>query len=136
MFLDTTRLIAKHTNNILNEIWNYIDKGELVPASILLLAAQKQLRDRVSGSKVSLTAFSSVKSRVDAAVEASTREVLAMVKEGKNGRALKRVKQRKGVLDTAKAILVIVIQAGKALERYIQTHSKVIPQQLCGSSFF
>ncbi|GJN16984.1 hypothetical protein PR202_gb04020 [Eleusine coracana subsp. coracana] len=123
MFLDTTRLIAKHTDNIADEIWNYIDSNKLVPASILLLAAQKQLRDRVSGSKVSaLTGFCSVKSRINAAALALHREALAMVKEGKNGRALKQMKHKKGLLDTADAILDIVLQAGEALERYIQTN--------------
>ncbi|GJM92376.1 hypothetical protein PR202_ga08847 [Eleusine coracana subsp. coracana] len=125
MFLDTTRLIAKHTDNIADEIWNYIDSKKLVPASILLLAAQKQLRDRdrVSGSKVSLTRFCSVKSRINAAALALHREALAMVKEGKNGRPLKQVKHKKGLLDTANAILDIVLQAGEALERFIQTNS-------------
>ncbi|KAK3166148.1 hypothetical protein QOZ80_1AG0042030 [Eleusine coracana subsp. coracana] len=131
MFLDTTRLIAKHTDNIADEIWNYIDSKKLVPASILLLAAQKQLRDRdrVSGSKVSLTRFCSVKSRINAAALALHREALAMVKEGKNGRPLKQVKHKKGLLDTANAILDIVLQAGEALERFIQTNSSEVPHE-------
>ncbi|KAI5015960.1 hypothetical protein ZWY2020_005587, partial [Hordeum vulgare] len=29
IFLDTTRLIAKHTDNLLDELWNYIKEGKL-----------------------------------------------------------------------------------------------------------
>ncbi|RLM92526.1 uncharacterized protein C2845_PM08G03740 [Panicum miliaceum] len=39
MFLDTTRLIAKQTDSIVDEVWNYIRTEKLVEAAILLLAA-------------------------------------------------------------------------------------------------
>jgi hypothetical protein len=40
MFLDTTLLIAKHTDNIIDEVWNYANNDEkLVQLAILLLAA-------------------------------------------------------------------------------------------------
>jgi hypothetical protein len=44
IFLDTTRLLAKRTNNLLEELWNYIENGKLIQSGILLLAAQEQIR--------------------------------------------------------------------------------------------
>ncbi|KAK3158325.1 hypothetical protein QOZ80_2AG0135680 [Eleusine coracana subsp. coracana] len=131
MYLDTARLIAKHTDNIVDEIWNYIDKDRLVPASILLLAAQKQLRDGVNTSsrKVSLSGFDDVKSRIDAATRALHCEEFAMIKDGKNGRALKNLKHKKQIILTAHAIVGIANVAGEALEKYIQTHSEVFTYQ-------
>ncbi|GJM85391.1 hypothetical protein PR202_ga01836 [Eleusine coracana subsp. coracana] len=130
MYLDTARLIAKHTDNIVDEIWNYIDKDRLVPASILLLAAQKQLRDGVNTSsrKVSLSGFDDVKSRIDAATRALHCEEFSMIKDGKNGRALKNLKHKKQIILTAHVIVGIANVAGEALEKYIQTHSEVLPK--------
>jgi hypothetical protein len=34
MYLDTIRLIAKHTDNIVDELWNYIEQGKLVQVLI------------------------------------------------------------------------------------------------------
>jgi hypothetical protein len=42
--LDTTRLLAKHTDNLLDKVCNYIIDGNLVQTAILLLSAQKQIR--------------------------------------------------------------------------------------------
>jgi hypothetical protein len=42
--LDTTRLVAKYTDNLLVELWNYIKDGKLPQTAILLLAAQEQIR--------------------------------------------------------------------------------------------
>ncbi|KAL6650644.1 hypothetical protein ACP70R_009569 [Stipagrostis hirtigluma subsp. patula] len=44
IFLDTTRLLAEHTKNLVDELWHYIKDGKLVQTSILLLAAQKHIR--------------------------------------------------------------------------------------------
>ena len=54
MYLDTTRLIAKHTDNIVDEVWNYINGRKFVELAILLLAAQKQLRGPVNGAEARL----------------------------------------------------------------------------------
>lgn len=127
MFLDTTRLIAKQTDNIVDEVWNYIREEKHVQAAILLLAAQKQLRGRLNNSsgKASLNGFDIVKSHIDDALNTIHLEGLNMVKEGKNGRALKRLKDKKEALLTALVLVGIVHKAGEALEGYIQTHSQV-----------
>ncbi|KAF2909115.1 hypothetical protein DAI22_11g002600 [Oryza sativa Japonica Group] len=128
MFLDTTRLIAKQTDNIVDEVWNYIQHEEKhVQAAILLLAAEKQLRGRLnkSSGKASLNGFDIVKSRIGDALSTIHLEGLNMVQEGKNGRALKRLKDKKEALLTALVLVCIVHKAGEALDGYIQTHSQV-----------
>jgi hypothetical protein len=42
--LDTIRLLAEKTDNLVDELWNYIKDRKLVQTSLLLLAAQKQIR--------------------------------------------------------------------------------------------
>uniref|UniRef100_A0ACD5ZQF3 Uncharacterized protein n=1 Tax=Avena sativa TaxID=4498 RepID=A0ACD5ZQF3_AVESA len=44
IFLDTTRLIAKYTDNLLDELMNYIKEGRLAETAVLLLASQEQIR--------------------------------------------------------------------------------------------
>uniref|UniRef100_A0ACD5XTD2 Uncharacterized protein n=1 Tax=Avena sativa TaxID=4498 RepID=A0ACD5XTD2_AVESA len=44
IFLDTIRLLAKNTNNLLKELWNYIEDGKIIQSAVLLLAAQEQIR--------------------------------------------------------------------------------------------
>ena len=51
IFLDTTRLLAEKTNNLLQELWNYIEDGKLIQSTVLLLAAQGQIR-RGSSPKI------------------------------------------------------------------------------------
>ena len=48
IFLDTTRLLGEHTDNLIDELWNYIKEGRLVESAILLLATQKQIRGGLS----------------------------------------------------------------------------------------
>ena len=124
--MDTIRLIAKHTDNIVDEVWSYIEQEKLVQASILLLAAQKQLRVWVNTS----SGLDDVKRRTEGAAYALHREGLAMVKEGKQGSALRKLKHKKEAFLTAGTLVAIVHQAGEALEEYIekfQTDSEVLP---------
>ena len=51
IFLDTTRLLAGKTNNLLQELWNYIENGKIIQSAVLLLAAQEQIRGG-SSSKI------------------------------------------------------------------------------------
>jgi hypothetical protein len=56
------------------------------------------------------------------------REGLALVKEGGNGSALRKLKDKKKALLIVDPLISIVYQAGEALEEYIQkiqTHSEV-----------
>ncbi|KAJ1271280.1 hypothetical protein BS78_06G117300 [Paspalum vaginatum] len=103
MFLDTNRLIAKQTDNIVDELWNYIHNEKFVEAAILLLAAQKQLRGYKRTSQVSLNRFAIIKSHFDEALDTLHLEMLTMVhQEGKEGTALKKLKDKKEALLTAR----------------------------------
>ncbi|PUZ58312.1 hypothetical protein GQ55_5G499200 [Panicum hallii var. hallii] len=132
MFLDTTRLIAKQTDSIVDEVWNYIRTEKLVEAAILLLAAQKQLRGcrNKSSSQVSLNGLDIVKSNIDEALDTLHLEGLAMVKEGKNGKALQMLQNKKEALLTAHALVGIIQKAGEALEGYIQTYPEVSHEEI------
>ena len=116
MFLDTTRLIAKQTDSLVDEVWNYIRTEKLVEAAILLLAAQKQLRGCLnkSSSQVSLNGFDIVKSNIDEALDTLHLEVLAMVEEGKKGKALKKLKDKKEAILTARALVGTVHKTREA----------------------
>ena len=129
MYLDTTRLIAKHTDNIVDEVWNYINGRKFVELAILLLAAQKQLRGLVNGgrSKASRDGFDVVRRHTYQAIGSLHRQATAMVNEGKNGSVLKKLKNKKEDLITAGTLVDIVDNAGEALESYIQTYSEVRP---------
>ncbi|KAL6907722.1 hypothetical protein ACP4OV_002761 [Aristida adscensionis] len=48
IFLDTTRVLAENTDNLLDEIWNYVADCKVVQTAILLLAAQKHIRGACS----------------------------------------------------------------------------------------
>ncbi|KAK3142476.1 hypothetical protein QOZ80_4BG0346960 [Eleusine coracana subsp. coracana] len=49
IFLDTIRLLGEHTDNLMEELWNYIEEGSLVQSAVLLLATQKQIRSLENG---------------------------------------------------------------------------------------
>lgn len=114
MFLDTTRLIAKHTDNIVDEVWAYINNEEIVQAAILMLAAQKQLSEPLMKSTMDKSHIAKIS--LGENLDAIHREVLAMVKEGKNGKALKEMKDKKEDLLTARMQVVIDDNYGEALK--------------------
>ncbi|CAL5056466.1 unnamed protein product [Urochloa decumbens] len=127
MYLDTTRLIAKHTHNIVDEVWNCIDKNKVVQLAILLLAAHKQLRDpitRING-KVSRNGFESIRHRTYEAVCPLHLQMINMVSEGVKGSGLNKLKQKKEALLRVDALVSIVHKAGEALEEYVKTCSEV-----------
>jgi len=119
MFLDTVRLIAKHTDNIVDVVSKYIDDQKLVEAAILLLASQKQLRDSPNKSTAEVSQQNGLdvaKIHVGERLDTVHCEVLAMVKEGKNGKALKMLKdEREKLLDAHALCTSVKKAAGEAL---------------------
>jgi hypothetical protein len=115
IFLDTTRLLAAHTDNVVDELSNYIKQGKLVPAAILLLAAQRQFRN--------LNGFDMIKDRIGDYMVALGREGCG-VESGKN-KAKKHLKEMNVHLINALLLVKIILKAGEALDGYIQTHSEV-----------
>ena len=109
-------MLATHTDNVVDELWNYVKLGKLVPAAILLLAAQRQFRD-LNGCDV-------IKDRIDDYMVALAREGWG-VESGRNTKAKKHLKEMKVHLINALLLVKIILKAGEALDGYIQTHSEV-----------
>ncbi|XP_048566995.1 uncharacterized protein LOC125546957 [Triticum urartu] len=116
IFLDTTRSLAAHTDNVVDELWNYIKQGKLVPAAILLLAAQRQYRN--------LNGFDIIKARIE--------DSMCGLGSGKNAKAKKQLKEMKLHLINALVLVRIILKAGEALEAYIQTHSEASHEEVLG----
>ncbi|KAF7047551.1 hypothetical protein CFC21_056467 [Triticum aestivum] len=70
IFLDTTRLLAEKTNNLLGELWKYIEDGKLTQSAVLLLAAQEQIRGGCSSSRLLVDVISRVGEPLSAYIQA------------------------------------------------------------------
>ncbi|KAK3126118.1 hypothetical protein QOZ80_7AG0551860 [Eleusine coracana subsp. coracana] len=118
IFLDTTRLLAKKTNNLLDELWNYVKNGKIVQTAVLLLAGQEQIRVGTSSKK--REGFS----KTDGFETIMTRTMKYTV-------AFKENRNEQNVLETGLALecitflFNIISNAGEDLDAYIQTHSEV-----------
>jgi hypothetical protein len=104
--LDTIRLLAEKTDNLVDELWNYIMDRKLVQTSLLLLAAQKQIRKH--------DLFNTIMYRI-------YRECYTLGLPGDdNGEVQKQ-------LEETFHLVSIISRAGEALDKYIQAHSEVSP---------
>ncbi|RLM75614.1 uncharacterized protein C2845_PM15G16640 [Panicum miliaceum] len=104
IFLDTIRLLAEKTDNLLDELWNYMKDRKLVQTSLLLLAAQKQIRKH--------DWFNTIMYRI-------YKESYSLkLKSGDTGEAQKQ-------LEETFHLVSIISHAGEALDKYIQAHSEV-----------
>lgn len=118
IFMDTTRLLAKHTDNLLDELWNYIKDGKLAQTAVLLLAAQEQIRMRTSHKRT-------VKSKLDGFAIITDRiadDIVSLQFEA----CQNIIDQRKINFNLVTLSLVkIISRAGEALNSYIRAHPKV-----------
>ncbi|CAL5073528.1 unnamed protein product [Urochloa decumbens] len=103
IFLDTIRLLAEKTDNLLDELWKCIKKRELVQTSLLLLAAQKQIRKHEWFNTIMYRIF---------------RETAALGLGSDNDGARKQ-------LEETFHLVSIISHAGEALDKYVQAHSEV-----------
>ncbi|KAF8780927.1 hypothetical protein HU200_000891 [Digitaria exilis] len=122
IFLDTTRLLAEKTNNLLEELWNYIENGKLIQSMVLLLAAQEQIRggcwSKINGSSKK-DGFDFMKGHI-------LRISLALRWEkGTNEMAQKLLEERRTLIDFALLLVDVISHAGEPLSAYIQAHSEV-----------
>jgi hypothetical protein len=104
--LDTVRLLAEETDNLVDEVWNYIKGGKLVEAAVLLLAAQRQIRGGRSlkrNGNDKQNGFEVLEHYVNAATQLDERTTFKH----------------------APLLVRMCSQAGKVLDEYIQRHSKV-----------
>ncbi|KAI5018234.1 hypothetical protein ZWY2020_043122 [Hordeum vulgare] len=96
IFLDTTRLLAEKTNNLLQELWNYIEDGKLLQSAVLLLAAQEQIR-RGSSPKIN---DSSKKNGFDIINNCIVRLSYALrLEKGSHGMTPELLEERKTLFD-------------------------------------
>ncbi|KAF8715552.1 hypothetical protein HU200_027211 [Digitaria exilis] len=139
IFLDTTRLLAESTDNLFDELWNYIKDGKLVQTAVLLLAAQEQIRrgpsrkengnsmqDGVSvmsppktNGNSKLDGFSIIINRI------MTRKISLAVQTVQNRKKNKELEMEKKLTCAALLLVRAVIKAGDALDAYIQSHPEV-----------
>lgn len=113
IFLDTTRLLAEKTDNLVDELWNYMKDGKLVQSAVLLLTAQKQFR------KVKPEGFHVIVQRLRCAPQ--TRE------KGDTGEAQKQLEEKGARFNCSLQLVSIISLAGEVLDKYIQAHSEVPP---------
>jgi len=118
IFLDTTRLLAEKTNNLLQELWNYIEDGKLIQSAVLLLAAQEQIRGGCS-SPSKKDGFDIIKSSI-------LRLSFSLIwDKGSNAMALERLEEMKALNNCAGLLVDVISRAGEHLSTYIQSHSEV-----------
>jgi hypothetical protein len=122
IFLDTTRLLAEKTNNLLEEVWNYIEGGKLTQSAVLLVAAQEQIRggcsSNINGS-----------SRKDGFDIISTRILRLSIAlrwgQGSNGLSQKLLEEKGSLIHCAGLLVDVISHVGEPLSAYIQAHSEV-----------
>ncbi|KAG0544325.1 hypothetical protein BDA96_02G265700 [Sorghum bicolor] len=122
IFLDTTRLLAEKTNNLLEELWNYIENGKLIQSAILLLAAQEHIRRGCSSKK-------NGSSKKDGFYVINKRILWLSFalrwEKGSNEMAEKLLNERRALIDCTGLLVDVISQTGQRLSSYIQSHSEV-----------
>ncbi|KAL6888154.1 hypothetical protein ACP4OV_009180 [Aristida adscensionis] len=122
IFLDTTRELAKHTNGVVDEVWNYIKDGKLVHAGVLLLAAQEHMRLGYANKK-------NGNSKPDGFATITNKIIDHFytfdLGTGQNGEEHEQPHAHINYLSSSLLLVNTISQAGKTLHEYIQVHSKV-----------
>jgi ABC-type lipopolysaccharide export system ATPase subunit len=111
IFLNTTRLLSEHTNNLVEEVWNYIKDGKLLQTAVLLLAAQAHIRV--------IDGFSTIITRI---AEESTTIKFEISQDEKEKLDLEAKCQH---LLSALLLVQIIDKAGNALDSCIQRRKEV-----------
>ncbi|CAL5044477.1 unnamed protein product [Urochloa decumbens] len=122
IFLDTTRLLAKNTDNLLDELWNYVEDSKLVQTAVLLLAAQESIRVGSSSKKrkaiCKQDGFEIIMARM------MKHSVALKWGMGQIGRASNQL-DASSALECTALLVDLISRAGEALGAYIQKHSEV-----------
>ncbi|XP_047063850.1 uncharacterized protein LOC124671528 [Lolium rigidum] len=122
IFLDTTRLVAKYTDNLLVELWNYIKDGKLAQTAILLLAAQQQIRMGTSRKKKGNSkpdGFPTICERI------LDNNITLQLEKGQNGIEQEQVDAKIKLNHTAMMLVRVISKAGEDLDSYIRNHLEV-----------
>ncbi|XBI62996.1 hypothetical protein VPH35_043500 [Triticum aestivum] len=123
IFLDTVRLIAERTDGLLAELWKYIKDGKLSETAVLLLAAQKKIRTvSYENGNIKTDGFSIISNLC-------TENVVAIDSEIAQNRARKKqqLKADKKLRRMALLLVIVICEAGEALDAYIRAHPEPGP---------
>ena len=121
--MDTVRLVAERTDDLLAEVWKYIKDGKLAETAVLLLAAQKKIR---TGS--SFKENGNCMTHGDGFIIISSlciKDALAIDLEIAQNRKRKNLKVEKNLRCMALNLVFVISEAGEALDSYIRAHPKV-----------
>jgi hypothetical protein len=122
IFLDTTRELAQHTNDLVDEVWNYIKDGKLVHAGVVLIAAQEHIRLASSSKKNGNSKPDGFATIVNRIVDNFYGFDLEM---GQNEKELEQPHAKIKYFSSVLLLVNAISQAGKTLHEYIQVHSEV-----------
>ncbi|XP_037429021.1 uncharacterized protein LOC119294850 isoform X1 [Triticum dicoccoides] len=117
IFLDTTRLLAEKTNNLLGELWKYIEDGKLTQSAVLLLAAQEQIRGGCSSSSKK-DGFDMIKSSI-------LRLSFTLIWGKGSSEMPQKLPEEMKALYCAGLLVDVISRVGEPLSAYIQAHSEV-----------
>ncbi|KAM3224999.1 hypothetical protein ACQJBY_058004 [Aegilops geniculata] len=120
IFLDTVRLLAERTDNLVDEIWNYVKDGKPVQSAVLLLSAQAQIRGGCSSGSIG----NNKRDGFDIIMCNIVRHLVTLRMENKNANTRKLREEERMFMEFTGLLVDIVSQAGEALSAYIQAHSK------------
>lgn len=119
--MDTIRVLAKHTDNLLDQLWNYIKDGKLAQSALLLLAAQEQIRTGTSHKRKvnrNVDGFAITTGRIGHNIALQFPEACENIMDPNQTRKIN--------INYVTLFLVEVIsRAGEALDSYIRAHPKV-----------
>ncbi|GJM91172.1 hypothetical protein PR202_ga07521 [Eleusine coracana subsp. coracana] len=121
IFLDATRELAKHTNDVVDEIWNYIKVGRLVQAGVLLFAAQEHIR---LGPSCKRSGYSKPDGFAIIARQIINNFYTLDLKTGLNEKEHEQPDATVKHLSSALLLVNAISQAGGALHEYIRVHPK------------
>ncbi|GJM98372.1 hypothetical protein PR202_ga15379 [Eleusine coracana subsp. coracana] len=119
IFLDTIRLLAKETDNLVDELWNYIKKIRLPQTAILLLAAHEQIRGDSSSKKnvnCKQNGFPVIMNHIVEQLSSSNMK-------GENENTQEQLEERMKLAEAFR-LVNIISEAGEDLNKYIQAHSE------------
>ncbi|WVZ55311.1 hypothetical protein U9M48_005985, partial [Paspalum notatum var. saurae] len=128
IFLDTTRLLAGKTENLLDEIWNYVKDGKVVQAAVLLMAAQKHIRGRSScktNGDDKLDGFTTIINRIHHSMNL---ELSMCQNEEKPQQLHLKIK----VMLSSLLLVNIIFQTGATIEKYIRDHREASHVEVLG----
>ncbi|RCV46756.1 hypothetical protein SETIT_9G556800v2 [Setaria italica] len=118
IFLDTTRLLAEQTDNLPDEIWNYVKDCKVVQTAILLMAAQKHIRGGSSYKRnddPKLDGFTTINNRI----RHSMTSELGMCQ---NEEKLQQLWSKFKVMLSSSLLIDIISQAGEIIGDYTRDH--------------